>query len=1548
MKNSITKWRIGIGIASVFLLLFAAMPAALAQPAGMMLVPAGSFQMGDNLNDGYSDELPVHTVYVSAFYMDQQLVTQALWDSVYLWATTNGYSFDYAGAGKGANYPVQRIDWYDAVKWCNARSEQGGLTPCYYTDATLTTVYRSGQIDLANNFVNWSANSYRLPTEAEWEKAARGGLAGHRFPWGDTISESEANYYSGGGFAYDLSNTGYNPTYNDGVIPYTSPVGAFAANGYGLYDMAGNTAEWCWDWYDGTWYGNAEATQNDTHGPNQTVNLRIMRGGTWALSAYVSRCAFRNNYYPFPLNSGFDFGFRCVMGTFQASNSPTVIFSDDFNTGIIDTNKWTTNGFSIEETPGVMHVETDATDNGGVLASVPVPMSPTGDITISRNVFVHYANDNYVGYIEISFGGLPWASVNYANATWSDDLWLPRYGTYIGRNIGPSDNPPGGAWGHAIARNNVADMSDSFPVLWDTWFNEKIIYSPTTGVLQYFVNGTNMTDYFIGVMTATNNPTIQFGFQAWGWYTGHEELFDSFVVTQDITSPLIVTQPQSQTAQNGASAVFSVVAYGQQPLSYQWQFNGQNIAGQTAASLSLTNVQFTNAGGYSLVVTNAYGSVTSSLASLVIQGDPANWNPSFVSVAPQSTPADGQNHVTATVTLLDKNCNPLVGRTVQFYAQGSTDPIPPPAHPTDGSGRTTTTITAMTPGKVTIGAIDVSDSFPVPNTASVQFTDSSVVPGTDLSGAIAQLASSSATVLANSMASYATIEGQDGDYFKATFSSDERANDITALFTGIGGLITLLGPENDLIEETAIQVATSEGISVGLDVGSIGTGAALDAIAISDTGLATYGQKIASGNYNYQQSELQREQQLLKGVPPAAQSLSSAYTSDIALRVKANEDLDLIALAQQNLIADLRLQSEQAHIDLLSKAFIPLNMVGTLAQDASLGAGTAGSVALDLAEALATYAANQPNLPFGANAVNTVVTAMLDCSYYSRQIDGNTESAYAEIAEGRSPSPITGKISSVNSVLTYEPPSGWEGLAGTLVGWFAGKTYVTVTGAYSVITIQNNSQQTATYSANAVYSVTTAIEDQIGDALVSVTFPYVASASVSIPANQSAQVTLNYGNEAAPDVSQPITIYLLGYDNNNGIYEADFATSYAQWQLDNSAISVTKPKPLGGPSPQGGPDSTTNLFAMEYPINAYVVPNPSNQTYQAHIVVANPFSIPLFATVTQPLPPDITILSTTGLSNRASIVWTNAIVTNGLVDDTFTFTFPVLPGIQTNLPAPTLVFSDSTGTNSWTMQGAAPAFTGLFPIQVGTSIPSGTFGVDTPMQITITNLVVTNQSGNLTVLFTDLNGNAVTNYSTAFSVNGTLGTNLNLTLPGNIPVGQYFLTGTLSMDGGFGQVLSGVYVVQPTPFMLHAGVAGLAATNGVNSVNLSLQGPIGSNYLIEASADLINWTPLIYFTSTNSSTAFTDTTATNSSERFYRASIISVVAASPTLQAQISESNIVLVWPSWAQNFSLQTTTNLADPSSWTTLTNVPIVANLQSTVTNPISDGMRFYRLKK
>ncbi len=248
-------------------------------PDGMALIPAGPFQMGDNRVAG-----PEHTVMVSAFAMDKWEVSIELWESVRAWGNAHGYDL-VAGGSYGAKHPVHSVNWWDAVKWCNARSEKEGRVPAYYEDGAMTQAYRSG--NKAPPQVKWDAG-YRLPTEAEWEKAARGGVAGKLYPWGtDEISFDLANYYG--------SN-------KNG----TTPVGSYGANGYGLYDMAGNEWEWIWDWYG----RYAQTAQTDPRGPSSGSD-RVFRGGSWGLNAEYCRVAHRNFIIP-GIGNG-DFGFRSVL-----------------------------------------------------------------------------------------------------------------------------------------------------------------------------------------------------------------------------------------------------------------------------------------------------------------------------------------------------------------------------------------------------------------------------------------------------------------------------------------------------------------------------------------------------------------------------------------------------------------------------------------------------------------------------------------------------------------------------------------------------------------------------------------------------------------------------------------------------------------------------------------------------------------------------------------------------------------------------------------------------------------------------------------------------------------------------------------------------------------------------------------------------------------------------------------------------------------------------------------------------------------------------------
>lgn len=278
--------------------------------ADMVFIPGGPFAMGDSFNEGRSDEQPVHTVFVSSFYMGRHEVTQAQWDDVYQWGITHGYNWEYNASGKAGNYPAAALTWFDAAKWCNARSEKEGKTPAYYTSTNLTTVYRTGSVQVVNSMVKWNGG-YRLPTEAEWEKAARGGLIGQRFPLANSITHVQANYYSTNSYSYDISSTrGIISSLFDGTSA-TSLVGSFEPNAYGVYDMAGNVMEWVWDWYLSDYYGASPSV--DPRGPDSYTGYRVIRGGSWFRDASWMRLAARA---PAVFSGGFNdkgLGFRVVL-----------------------------------------------------------------------------------------------------------------------------------------------------------------------------------------------------------------------------------------------------------------------------------------------------------------------------------------------------------------------------------------------------------------------------------------------------------------------------------------------------------------------------------------------------------------------------------------------------------------------------------------------------------------------------------------------------------------------------------------------------------------------------------------------------------------------------------------------------------------------------------------------------------------------------------------------------------------------------------------------------------------------------------------------------------------------------------------------------------------------------------------------------------------------------------------------------------------------------------------------------------------------------------
>ena len=285
-------------------------------PQGMMFVtiPGGTFQMGDSFYEGLTDERPVHTVTISTFKMSKYEVTNAQYAEYLNGANTNGTikvagGIVYAMSDESNNYPYFDTHGYDP-------DSQIGYSGGVFSVKT------KGNRGMSNDpvvEVSWYGATafcdyygYRLPTEAEWEYAARGGEHNpyYRFPWGDTISHNQANYDSIASRSYDISSTnGYHPSFDDGIWPYTAPVGSLMPNGYDLYNMAGNVEEWCNDWYGSVYY-----TNSPQYNPQGPVNRskRVIRGGGWYYHAYYCRIAYRHKNLPISRYS--DIGFRPILG----------------------------------------------------------------------------------------------------------------------------------------------------------------------------------------------------------------------------------------------------------------------------------------------------------------------------------------------------------------------------------------------------------------------------------------------------------------------------------------------------------------------------------------------------------------------------------------------------------------------------------------------------------------------------------------------------------------------------------------------------------------------------------------------------------------------------------------------------------------------------------------------------------------------------------------------------------------------------------------------------------------------------------------------------------------------------------------------------------------------------------------------------------------------------------------------------------------------------------------------------------------------------------
>lgn len=249
-----------------------------------VLVEGGTYTMGSS--SGKPDELPLHSVTLSSYYISKTEVTQWQWNAVM------GKNPSYFSS-VGDNAPVEQVTWYDCISYCNKLSIKEDKTPCYSIGGnTSPSDWSSGTI-----VCDFSTKGYRLATEAEWEFAARGGnkSAGYTYSGGNTLNDVAWNYYN--------SN---NTTYVIGVGTNTTHVvGTKAANELGLNDMSGNVWEWCWDCY-----GLYESSSQTNPTGAASGSYRVLRGGSCVEGNSYCRSSVRVGYYP-SLPDGV-FGLRLV------------------------------------------------------------------------------------------------------------------------------------------------------------------------------------------------------------------------------------------------------------------------------------------------------------------------------------------------------------------------------------------------------------------------------------------------------------------------------------------------------------------------------------------------------------------------------------------------------------------------------------------------------------------------------------------------------------------------------------------------------------------------------------------------------------------------------------------------------------------------------------------------------------------------------------------------------------------------------------------------------------------------------------------------------------------------------------------------------------------------------------------------------------------------------------------------------------------------------------------------------------------------------------